>query len=360
MRLRNASFPWGPVRQSRPTRLRSLRSLRAPLAFPWGPVRPTRLRSLRSLRALFASAIVTFACAKSGTPDAGSPGADAEIRDADPIDVGTDAGLDAGLDGGFLVTPTPVEVCPRGEGTPLRGDVNFDGVLDVADPIALQNHLFRGGLAPPCRAAANFDGDDQLELDDSSRVTTHLLAGAVPYSAFSAAACAGSTAWPAGACGAIGFGFEGPARVTTGTFEIALAISTPTLVVQGWATSIRAAGCTITAASTDRTVAAEIWDSPPGRRHLGYSASIPVPGGAISFAIMSLHEDITLSAGPVPTPIMRLTIEATPPASGCAPCALSLADDLVWRGQPISTAIAVGGRAYVPEKITTTIQVCAP
>ncbi|HNR98510.1 MAG TPA: dockerin type I repeat-containing protein [Planctomycetota bacterium] len=48
----------------------------------------------------------------------------------------------------------------------VRGDVNADGIVDVADVIAFLNYLFRGGRRPPCMEAANLNDDGAANLAD--------------------------------------------------------------------------------------------------------------------------------------------------------------------------------------------------
>ena len=44
----------------------------------------------------------------------------------------------------------------------LRGDINGDGTVDVADPVVLIEFLFQDGDAPDCLATGDTDGDDDF------------------------------------------------------------------------------------------------------------------------------------------------------------------------------------------------------
>ena len=62
----------------------------------------------------------------------------------------------------------------------VRGDVNADGDLNVADPVVLLNHLFAGEAAPPCADSADADDDGSLTISDGVRILNHLFGGGDP------------------------------------------------------------------------------------------------------------------------------------------------------------------------------------
>ncbi|MBN1420570.1 MAG: IPT/TIG domain-containing protein [Planctomycetes bacterium] len=51
-----------------------------------------------------------------------------------------------------------------------RGEVSGDGRLDIGDPIALLNHLFANGPAPPCADAADANDDGRMDIGDPIRI----------------------------------------------------------------------------------------------------------------------------------------------------------------------------------------------
>ncbi len=278
--------------------------------------------------------------------DGGIAGADAAQSDAEV------APEDAGL-------PPPEEICPRPAGDLVRGDINGDGFVDVADPIGFENYLFRDGPDPVCRDAADVTLDNLIELDDATAIVSFLVPGTQMFSSLESGDCRQTMPWPEGQCAPLALDLLAPSRVTTTQFSARIALRSPTLNVQGWSMSIRSDGCTVREATTARTTAAEVWDDPPGIRHLGYSAAVPVSGGAIALAILSLTEPVALEAIEEAQEILRLELGATLPELGCRTCTLSFSDDLSWTGQPIRTAIAADGYAYPPPLSSAAIEICA-
>lgn len=73
-------------------------------------------------------------------------------------------------------------ILPGEPGEPLflRGHMNADERYDVADPVSLFVHLFRGGPPPPCLDAADANDDGVLDLTDGIQVLSHLFRGGPP------------------------------------------------------------------------------------------------------------------------------------------------------------------------------------
>jgi hypothetical protein len=274
-------------------------------------------------------------------PDAGGGAPDAGAADAEPADMGVEL----------------TEVCPRAPDFVANADVNGDGVFDIADPIALENHLFRAGPAPACRAAADFNGDGRVEADDATRMTSYLVTGAQTLRDLPPGACDSAVPWPEGQCTPLAIELSGPSRTDTSAVVTA-SIRSPTLQVQGWSTSVTADGCTIAGITTERTTAAEVWDDPPGIRHLGYAATTQVTGGAVSYVILSLTEDIFLPATTDPVSVLGIELLDETQHTGCIPCTVRLGDGLAWQGQPIALTISAEGRSYKPPAPELTIEFC--
>lgn len=286
----------------------------------------------------------------------------------DPVESGSDAGVifpdatvdDAG-DGGHGDPPLPplTDVCPRGNFEPVIGDSNGDGISDLADAIALQNYLFRGGREPVCRAAADFDGDTRVEHDDAERVLTRQLTlQQVPFE-LRARACETATPWPEGQCAPLAFNLVGPRKLDDNAFTVSLVLRSPMLAVQGYAIGLQASDCEITRVTPEGTVAAEVWDDPPGIRHLGWATTPLVQGGAVAYLLLSLSDDVYFPQSLDPTPVLTIHARATAPESGCRKCIISATDGLSWIGEPIETLIAADGRAYVPALPSYEVDVCA-
>jgi hypothetical protein len=62
----------------------------------------------------------------------------------------------------------------------LRGDSNFDGRVDIADPIFTLGYLFLGGLSPLCADAADADDSGRIEITDAVGTLEFLFRGGRP------------------------------------------------------------------------------------------------------------------------------------------------------------------------------------
>ena len=67
----------------------------------------------------------------------------------------------------------------------IRGDVNSDGKMDIADPINVVNYLFRKGPAPACADSADANDDANIDVTDVMLMINHQFrAGAAPAAPF--------------------------------------------------------------------------------------------------------------------------------------------------------------------------------
>jgi hypothetical protein len=57
----------------------------------------------------------------------------------------------------------------------IRGEVNEDAMVNLTDGIAILEHLFRGGAAPPCPDAADTNDDGKVDLTDPIFLLQHLF-----------------------------------------------------------------------------------------------------------------------------------------------------------------------------------------
>jgi hypothetical protein len=61
--------------------------------------------------------------------------------------------------------------------TVSRGDSNFDGQVDISDPVSLLAFLFLGGQAPACPGAADFNMDRAVDIADPIALLNALFLG---------------------------------------------------------------------------------------------------------------------------------------------------------------------------------------
>ncbi len=62
----------------------------------------------------------------------------------------------------------------------VRGDTNQDGRIDIADAIAVLQHLFAAPIKLPCMDAADANDDEALNIADPIRILGHLFGAAGP------------------------------------------------------------------------------------------------------------------------------------------------------------------------------------
>jgi hypothetical protein len=92
---------------------------------------------------------------------------------------------ESGIPGGFPTEPDPVGGVHLVFGLEvrapfIRGDANFDAILDVSDAIFSLAYQFLGGPAPVCQDAADSDDDGRYTLTDAVLVLQHLFLGGAP------------------------------------------------------------------------------------------------------------------------------------------------------------------------------------
>lgn len=229
------------------------------------------------------------------------------------------------------------------------GDANGDGGVDIADAIFVHDHLFRGGAAPPCTAAANFAPNDLIEMGDGYAVLGFLFLGYSEHPALDTSLCAGATALPAPEPARVGFEIVPPERGETAATIVLHAPETP---VQGWSLGVRASSCRINAATTLGTAAADTFDG--GVRDTGFDRTNTVEGGAVSAVELSWKKDITVGGDKEPVPVLKLELQGT---SSCD-CTLTVTGDLAGADRPVELVVAAGGRSYRPEGVERAFRYC--
>jgi len=61
--------------------------------------------------------------------------------------------------------------------TYVRGDMNGDGSIDIADAFTAEDYLFLGGADPTCLAALDSNDDHQVDIADIIHLLTYLFLG---------------------------------------------------------------------------------------------------------------------------------------------------------------------------------------
>lgn len=251
------------------------------------------------------------------------------------------------------------EVCARGESEddPERGDANHDGRVDLADAVWILRYLNEGGDPPACLDAMEIVEDGGLDLGDGFGILHHLYAGSsLPGS--NTLRCGRLERLPDPKCGEMGMGIEAPARVS-GSFEAHLSLVSEDLDVQGWSVGVSAEGCTIAGTSLAGTVAADRRVDPAGKRDKGYQRGDLVEGGVTHATLLSWQKEVTLESSKDAARILTISVDATPPASGCAACTLRLSDDLQGPGERVRLGLVAGGRTYPIDPVSVEVEVCA-
>lgn len=62
----------------------------------------------------------------------------------------------------------------------VRGDLNSDGRVDIADPILVLLHIFQGSFEPGCRDAGDANDDGRLDITDAIYSLQYLFRGGLP------------------------------------------------------------------------------------------------------------------------------------------------------------------------------------
>ena len=78
--------------------------------------------------------------------------------------------------GGAAVTATiSFDIIGVYDGVFLRGDTNRDFAVNLADPIATSDFLFRHGARPACQDAADSNDDGTVDLSDGVFTLVYLF-----------------------------------------------------------------------------------------------------------------------------------------------------------------------------------------
>lgn len=244
--------------------------------------------------------------------------------------------------------------------SPVPGDANGDGVADIADGVAVQSALFRGGDPVACVAAADGNADGVLDAGDGVALWYHLFAGSMQLPSLAAGACA-TPKLDEDRCGdglalrvTPPASFTGPSG-TRATADATITLTAGPLDVQALSVSLRTSGCTATAVRFTGAAADQV-DDPPGLRDGAFARADVSADGATAAVVWDLTGDRVVPAG-TEAPILTVSLGADV-GTACAPCVVTLEDGVVGGGAPVANVAAAGNRAYVPKLGSATVQVC--
>ena len=251
--------------------------------------------------------------------------------------------------------PPVVAADPSGA-TPVTGDTNGDGRIDLSDGLVLLRAQLSGGQPAVCFGAADIDQDHRVDLGDGFAIWYHLYAGNTTFFEIEDGWCDAVVPHLAAPEGRMALALDAP-RKGTGPPEVQVTLQSPDLAVEGWSLAAVAEGCTITAATVAGTQGADRRDSPAGARDGGWERTEVVGGVASSAVVLSWQSPLGLEPSEDPAPLLALTL--SPSGAGCAPCAVRLEDGHATGGEPVTNLLSVGGRSYRPPLPETSLKLCA-
>lgn len=256
--------------------------------------------------------------------------------------------------GGGRSCPLPAE-----EAHPAWADANADGRIDVNDGVRVARHVLAGGPTPACRGQGDLLGRGEVSFEAAGHIWDWLFLGnATAWPTWDDCATRLPAATPP-SCGDVELLPVAPKSVAGPAGEVATFDATVSLRASvgadAWSFGVKATGCTVVAATFDGTAAARTTASPPGVVAQGYAHVALVNGGVVTAVVPSWLEAVTVESGDV----LALTVEATPPASGCGECVLALTSDRRGQGQAVAAVVGAGGFSYEPKAGTVTVDVCA-
>ncbi len=252
------------------------------------------------------------------------------------------------------------EQAARVASSPVPGDANGDGVADIADGVAVQSALFRGGAPVACLAAADGNADGVLDAGDGVALWYHLFTGSMQLPSLASGACETPKLDEAPCGDGLALGVTPPtaftgASGTPASADATITLTTGPLDVQAISVSLRTSGCTATAVRFTGAAADRV-DDPPGLRDGGFARGDVSADGATAAVVWDLTGDRVAPAG---TEASVLTVSLSADVGiACAPCVLTLEDGVVGGGAPVANVAAGGNRAYVPKLVSATVQVC--
>jgi len=226
-----------------------------------------------------------------------------------------------------------------GQSNCLPGDVNDDGVVDIADAQWLLGFPANGLMTPGCLVAADVNGDGGVDFSDSVYILAFSLSGGPPPTLGQAVVpcpgpltCVSYTGTAPRPLGPPDIEYKILQAGTSATVQ--LGINNVAAPVKGWALSIASdPGCSILSTTTS----GGLGDFPPtGMFSGGIQVSDVTFGasneGAVSSVLLTKKAIAPLPVGTYD--LLHLTLSN-------AACALTIKDGLIGSGQPVGNLVAV-------------------
>lgn len=243
---------------------------------------------------------------------------------------------------------------------PAMGDTNGDGRVDLSDGLVILRHQLSAGPRAVCAGVADINQDRREDLADAFAIWYHVYAGNTVFYDVAAGWCDRWDAMADPPGGRLALDWRVTSRTHGEDFLATVELQSPDLAVEGWSLAVVTEGCTISAATTRGTVGADLRDDPPGSRDGGFDRTEIVDGVASSAVVLGWLSPVALDPSDDAAALLRVTISAPPPASGCQPCTVRLEDDRSTSGEPVVNLLSVGGRSYRPALPEASVKVCAP
>ncbi len=246
--------------------------------------------------------------------------------------------------------------------SPLGGDANGDGAVDVSDGVYLARSILASGPAPVCAAAMDLVPDGDMNLGDVPAVWYAIGPRTAPYlppvTTEDCPAVARTAEPPCGDGLALAVSapaeVDGPDGVDT-PFDATVTLTAPTQAIEAWSFTVVAEGCTIAASTTAGTLAADVADGTGGLRGDGMAWQVATGAEARALTVLDWRTQAALPTGG-PTAIHSLTVHGAPTAA-CAPCTLTVVPGDATTG--VESVVTTGGWRYLPELGATTVKLCA-
>jgi hypothetical protein len=255
-------------------------------------------------------------------------------------------GLTTSCDGGSEEPPAVCALEAAPSSTPVGGDANGDGKVDVSDGTNLARSFLAGGPAAVCPEGVDLVPDGATNLGDIPALWYSVGSKTAPYRP-EVGECAQVERTVEPPCGdgvALGVSIAGA------TAEVV--VTSPSLPVEAWSFTLRAEGCTFEAGTTAGTTAADKADGTGGLRNGGVVWQSVTPAEAQVLTVLDWRNQGVLPSG---TSAVH-SFSVAPAGTSCGACTLTLI-----AGDPVTgveSVVAAEGWRYVPALGSATVELC--